>query len=180
MLYARGTKAEENHQETENETLGGVDFERTFRDRHLWYARGEIEQDDIEGLDLRTTTAGGYGYYFVKEPTQSLRGRVGLQYRHERYDTGLTEDTLAPEFGLRYEAALRTWAKLVSEVTYAPAFDRPSDYRLDHTTAVDIPLAAAKRWALRLGVTNSYNSIAVEDHDKLETLYLARLVLKLP
>lgn len=180
MLYARAVQAEENDSTTEEEYIGGADYEHSLDTRHLWYARMEAETDDIEGVDLRLTTAGGYGFYFIKEENQSLRGRLGLQYRHEKYDTGDTEDDVAPEIGVRYEVALRTWLRLVSEVTYAPAFDDPSDYRIDHSTAVDIPLGTPKRWSLRLGITNTYNSVAPADSENLDTVYLARLVLKLP
>lgn len=179
-LYGRAVEAEENHSTTEEEYIGGGDYEHSFWKRHLWYARFEAEADDIEGIDLRTTTAGGYGYYFIKEDTQSLRGRLGLQYRHEKYDTSDTEDVLAPEIGASYEVALRSWLKLVSEITYAPAFDDPSNYRIDHTSALDIPLNGPKRWSLRLGITHTYNSIAPPGYENLDTVYLARLVLKLP
>jgi putative salt-induced outer membrane protein YdiY len=179
-LYLRGVLAEENGRETEDELIGGADYERSFTKRHIWYTRVEAERDDIEALDLRTTAAAGYGYYFIKQDPDLLRARAGVQYRHEDYQSGRTEDTLAPEFGGRYEVNLSTWARLVSEITYAPAFDDLSNYRVDHSTAVDIPLNSTKRWILRLGVTNSYNSTVPDDYDKLETTYMARLVLKLP
>ena len=180
VLTLRGTHAEENEVDTENEVIGGADYERTFLKRQLWYARAEAERDTIEGVDLRLTGAGGYGYYFIRNEIRSLRGRLGLQYRHEDYASGREEDVLAPEFGLRLETPLRTWAKLISEVTYAPAFDEPSNYRLDHTSAVDIPLTASKRLSLRFEVRNTYNSAAEDEVDKLDTVYLARLVLKFP
>jgi len=180
-LYLRGATAEEDGKETEDELIGGADYERVLSKKHTWYARGEAETDGIETLDLRATVATGYGYYFLKEEKTLLRGRAGVQYRHEDYESGRSEDTVAAEFGLRYELALRTWAKLVSEITYAPAFDNPTDeYRIDHTTGLDVPLDPKQHWSLRLGVTNSYNSTAAAGLRELETTYLARLVLKLP
>jgi putative salt-induced outer membrane protein YdiY len=164
----------------EDEIIGGADYERNFSKRQLWYARTEAERDTIEGVDLRATGATGYGYYFIRNDTKTLRGRLGVQYRHEQYTSGREEEALSPEFGLRYETPLSTWAKLTSEITYAPAFDAPSDYRVDHTSAVDIPLTATKRLSLRFEITNSYNSTAEEGIDKMDTVYLARLVLKLP
>ncbi len=179
-LYLRSALAEEDGKETEDELIGGTDYERALTKRHLWYARAEVERDDIEALDLRTTAAAGYGYYFIKQDPDSLRARVGVQYRHEDYQSGRTQDTLAAEFGARYEATLWTWGKLVSEITCAPAFDDLSNYRVDHFSALDIPLSSTKHWTLRLGVTNSYNSTPAEDLKRLETTYMARLVLKLP
>ncbi len=180
-LYIRAARATEDGEESEDETIGGADYEQTFRRRHLWYLRGEAERDDIEGVDLRTTLAGGYGYYLAKQEKQSLRGRIGLQYRREKYCNGETEESIGPELGLCYELELRPWLKLVSEATYSPGFDDLTDYRLTHSTTVDLPVGdPARHLALRLGVSNTYNSDAIEDRDKLETLYLARLVLKLP
>ncbi len=179
-LYLRGAMAEENGNETEDELIGGADYERAFTKRHMWYTRAELERDDIETLDLRSTAAGGYGYYFIKQAPDMLRGRVGVQYRREDYQSGRTEDTVAPEAGVRYEVSLKTWAVLVSEITYAPAFDDFANYRVDHSTSLDIPLSATKHLALRLGVTNSYNSTAPDSTERLDTTYMARLVLKLP
>jgi putative salt-induced outer membrane protein YdiY len=179
-LYARGVWAKENGTKTEDELLGGADYERVLTKRHTWYGRVEAEQDDIEALDLRTTAALGYGYYFIKQDPDMLRARVGLQYRHEDYQSGRTEDTVAAELGVRFERNLTSWAKLVSEITYAPAFDDLQDYRVDHCSSLDIPLGNTKHWTLRLGVLNSYNSTAADDRERLDTTYMARLVLKLP
>ncbi len=179
-LYLRGALAEENGNETEDELIGGADYERALTKRHMWYTRAELERDDIETLDLRSTAAGGYGYYFIKQAPDMLRARVGVQYRREEYQSGRTEDVVAPEAGVRYEVSLKTWAVLVSEITYAPAFEDFGNYRVDHATTLDIPLSSSRHLALRLGVTNSYNSTAPDDTERLDTTYMARLVLKLP
>lgn len=185
-LYLRGAWAKEDGKETENELIGGADYERNLSKRQSWYTRVEGEQDDIEGVDLRATAAAGYGYYFVKDDPNLLRARIGVQYRREEYQPdaadpdGRNEDTVAAELGLRYEKNLGTWARLVSEVTYAPAVDDIQNYRIDHSSALDIPLNNSKHLSLRLGVTNSYNSTAPDDKQRLDTTYMARLVMKLP
>jgi putative salt-induced outer membrane protein YdiY len=177
MLYARGARARDNGQNTEDEILGGMDFERRFLGKHSWYARTELERDDIEGIDMRSIAGLGYGYYFIDREQWKLRGRVGALYRHESYVNGDSNSDIALDLGLNHRARISDWADLVTDITYTPAFGDFSDYRLYHVSSIDIPLDHSDVWKLRLGVSNEYNSQVIGDAESLDTTYFARLVM---
>lgn len=176
-VYGRAATAKEEGEKTEDELIGGMDYEANFTKRQSWYSRIELESDDIEELELRTTAALGYGYYFLREPTHVLRARAGALYRHESYQRGKEdESTPGVDLSLHHLVHIKEWSKLVTDVTYTPSVEDARNYRIYHESALDIPLAA-EQWKLRLGIANEYNSLPAEDKDRLDTSYFARIVV---
>lgn len=177
MLYVSGRSAEEDGQKSEDEIVGGIDFESRIGKRHSWYARTELEKDRIEGLDLRSTVAAGYGYYVLERPEHVLRLRVGLQYQYESYEDGRTEEAPGLDAGLHHMIKLFDWGKIVTDAVYTPSFEDFGDYVIHHESALDVPLGKSDMWSLRVGVANDYTSTPPEGVERLDTLYFARLVL---
>ena len=177
-FFASYEQVEEEGVETADEIAGGIDYERDVTKRQAWYTRLYLERDEIEGLDLRTVAAGGYGYYFVRNPRHELRARTGLFLRQEAYEDGRSDQTVGIDFGAHHASELAQWIKIVNDITYTPALDDFGDYRLDHESLVETPLAGTDNWKLRLGVENEYNSMPPADKEKLDTSYFDRLVLR--
>jgi len=177
MFYVRGSSAKENGQRTEDKIAGGVDYEKRFADKHSWYARLQLEKDRIQELELRSTTAFGYGHYFMNKPDHVLRGRVGAMYLHESYEDR-EEDTASPgvDVGAHYMLKVSDWGQWVTDVTYTPSLEESNDYRIYHESSLDVPLARSDAWKLRLGIANEYTSLPAEDTERLDTTYFARVV----
>jgi putative salt-induced outer membrane protein YdiY len=176
-LYAAWNRDEKNGTKTEDEMIGGVDYERELNERFSWYARTELERDDIEMVSLRATVAGGLGYYMIKNNVRELRFRSGLQYQRESYDyEAADKDSLGMEFGLRHCWNISDWGKLVNDVTYSAAFDDWQDYRIVHESSLDIPLAKSQLWKVRLGLAHEYNSLSAPGTEDLDTTYFLKLV----
>ncbi len=178
LFYLRGSYAKEDGDKTDDEIIGGIDFESMFGKKHSWYARIELENDDIEELDLRSTAALGYGYYFFNKSNQVLRGRMGFMYRHESYNNVDSESTAGLDFGLYHMYKFEDWGKIVTDITYTPSLEDFGDYRCFHESAYEIPLARSDGWNLQLGVTNEYNSNPVPGNDRMDTTYFSRIVFK--
>ena len=175
--YANWARTEENGRTTEDQIIGGLDYERELAKLHSWYVRAELERDDIERVSLRATVASGYGFYPIKKEHQELRLRSGLVHRSESYDNGREDnDSIGIEFGLMHRWDIADWGRLVTDVTYSPTFEDWADYRILHETSLDVPLAKSKVWSLRLGLSHEYNSIVAPGVERLDTTYFARLV----
>jgi putative salt-induced outer membrane protein YdiY len=176
-LYATWEQSEKNGTKTEDETIGGIDFERELSERYSWYTRAELERDDIEKLSLRATVAGGIGYYMIKSDVRELRFRTGLQYQRETYeDGGKDSSDIGMEFGLHHCWNIADWGKLVNDITYSAAFEDWADYRVVHESSLDVPLVRSKLWKLRLGLSHEYNSTPAPGTDELDTTYFLKLV----
>ncbi len=177
IIYGRGAKATENGVKTVEEYIGGMDYENNFTELNSWYARTELEADDIENLDLRTTVATGYGRYFIKKEKHEFRGRTGLQYRHESFINGVTNDSPGLDLGLFHMIKNNKNGKLTTDITYTPSFENFSDYRVFHDTAYEVPLIGSDLWKLRMGILNEYNSEPVPGNEYMNTTYYTRLIM---
>jgi len=163
---------------TANEYRGGVNFENHVTDKWYWYVRTELEFDEFEDLDLRATAAAGAGYYWIKKPEHEFKTRAGLGYRHEAYDSGLSDDQAIIDLGLDYRIDLTPWAQFTHSTTYSPDFEEFANYRLDLDTALVFPFKDP-RVKFRVGVTHEYNSRPQPGFEKLDTTYFANIVMEL-
>ena len=65
---------------------------------------------------------------------------------------------------------------MVNRLSFVPGFNDFSNYRANHESFFEIPLAM-NGWKLRLGVSNDYNSMPGDSVKKLDTTYFTRFVL---
>jgi putative salt-induced outer membrane protein YdiY len=176
-FYAAIERVKENGEETSNELIGGLDFERILGKRHSWYARVELGKDEIENVDLRTEAALGYGYYFLKKKNHQLRGRIGSLFRHESFDNDTDEQALGIDLAMRNEWDLTTALRMLNELVYTPSLEDMGDYRITHSSSLETPLQFTDGdLRLRLGVSNEYDSRPAEGVEMLDTSYFTRLV----
>lgn len=177
-FYGRYARGEEEGNVTQDEAKGGVDYANNFTDKMQWYVRTELGFDRTKQLDLRSQTAAGLGYNFVKKSNQTLVGRLGINYRYEAYEDPLPSfDSAGLDLGLIHNYTF-SWGKMVNTITLTPAFNDFSNYVLLHESAVEMPVGTGKFWKLRFGIRNDYTSeppiATLEKHD---WSYFSQLVL---
>jgi len=169
---------EQDDERTTNEYRGGVNYENLISERWYWYTRLELEFDEFENLDLRSTAAAGVGYYWLKKPDHELKSRVGFGYRHESYDNGQSQDDAVVDLGLDYRLDLASWLQFTHSADYSPDIEDYGNYRLDLDTALLVPLKG-DIVKLKLGMRNEYNSRPQPGLDRLDNTYYANIVLEL-
>ena len=177
-LYLAAEYSEQDDKRSKNEYRGGIKYENMFSERAFWYARVEMEFDEFENLDLRSTAAAGAGYYWLKKPEHEFKNRGGVGYRHESYDNGDSSDEAVLDLGYDYRVDVAPWLQFKHAVTYSPDFEEFDDYRLDVDTALLMPLKS-DNLKLKLGMRNEYNSRPQGDNERLDNTYYANLVLEL-
>ena len=155
----------------------GIDYQNNFAGRYSWYARDEGGFDRVKDVQLYNIAAAGLGFDIVKEPKRTLTGRAGLSYRYEGYRSPKATDVSSAgmDFGLNSDMEFAN-SKLVTRLSYVPAFEDIGIYRLTHESYYQIPLVNPA-WKLRLGVSNDYNSRPPRGFERLDTAYFTRLVL---
>ena len=62
-----------------------------------------------------------------------------------------------------------------NDLTYVPAVDDFSNYRVVHDSGIEIPIGSSENWKLRLGILNEYQSETPAD-EKLDTSYYTRMI----
>jgi putative salt-induced outer membrane protein YdiY len=155
----------------------GVDYQNNFSGKTSWYVRDEGGFDRVKDVELYNVAAAGFGYDVIRKPKHVLTTRAGLSFRYEGYKNPLTTDVKSAglDFGLVHEYTMER-SKLVNRISFVPAFDDFSNFRLTHESFYEMPLTAPS-WKLRLGVNNDYNSKPGRGVEKLDTGYFTRLVL---
>ncbi len=177
LFYIAADYADQNEIRNTNEYRGGVHYENNVSDRRYWYTRLDLEFDEFEDLDLRTTVAAGGGHFWIKKPNHMLKTRAGVGYRHESYMTGVTFDDVTLDLGLDYMVDLSSFCRLTHAASYSPSIEEVNNYRLNFDTALVFPLGDSKSWKLKLGVLNSYNSMPQPGIVKLDNTYYANVML---
>ncbi len=155
----------------------GVDYQNNFAGRYSWYARDEGGFDRVKDVEIYNIAAAGLGFDIIKEPKRTLTGRAGLSFRYEGYKSPAATDVKSAgmDFGLNSDMEFGN-SRLVTRISYVPAFEDIGIYRLSHESYYQIPLANPN-WKLRLGVSNEYNSRPPRGFERLDTAYFTRLVL---
>ncbi|MCB1122665.1 MAG: DUF481 domain-containing protein [Verrucomicrobiae bacterium] len=175
-FYGSLDLAEEEGNKTADEIKAGVDYSSFFSDSLSWYARIELEQDEIELLDLRSTAAFGIGKHVIKKEDQQLEFRAGLAYRFENFQDGTEVESPGLDFALIHSKDLG-WGRLGNLLTYNPSFEDFGNYRIFHESFLEMPVGTGEFWKLRLGIANDYNSDPVPGLKEMDTTYFARMLL---
>lgn len=177
-LYTKIKRAESDGDKTSDERIAGVDYEYRFTKKNAWYLRLELEKDEFENLDLRTTVAAGYGRYFFDDKVKTLRGRVGTLFRSETYSNDENEETVGLDFGLNYTYLIKDFGNWYTNLTWAPSVEDFGNYRLNHESGLSLPVGSKDRWTVKFGIHHDYNSKPADDLKKVDTTYFSRLELK--
>lgn len=157
----------------------GVDYSHNFSERFSWYTRDEGGYDKDKDIDFYNIAAAGIGYDFVKRPEWKLTGRVGIAYRYEDYGDPATDDVSSAglDLGLINRYRFSEFAIMNNQVTYVPAFNEFSNYRLVHDSNLEFPIGKSQ-WSFRVGLSNDYNSKPADDKKRMDTTYYTKFLLR--
>lgn len=178
-FYGSIARSETDGVTTDEEIIGGVEFSSFVFGDWGWYVREELESDEFENVDLRSTTGAGLTKRFIKREGLELTGRAGLSFRYESYsDTTPNLEEIGLDFGLFHYWQFADWGEMTNELTYVPALEDFGDYRFTQDSGVNIPLGTSDRWRMRFGLKNEYQSEPSGNKEELDTTYYARLLLE--
>lgn len=176
LIFAlQAERAEDNGVKTADRQFGGVDYSSFFTPDNGWYARTSLEKDEIKALDLRSTSGAGFTRKLIHQGREDLEFRVGVSYLYETYADNTKFSSPGLDVGFINTYTFGN-AKLLSTLTYTPAFKDFANYRIHHESSLELPLTAAL-WKLKLGLTNDYQSIPPAGVTRLDTLYFTSLIL---
>ncbi len=181
MFYGNFSHSDENGEVAQDEAKGGIDYSSFFSKKLSWYVRSEVGYDHTKDLDLRSQSATGVGYSFIKTEDHKLEGRFGLNYRFENYGEPENPDFASPGIDLGLLHTLDTkWGRLTQSLTLTPSFQHFSNYVFIHDSALELPVSRGnKPWRIRLGIKTDYTSDPPDDFKRLDWTYYTQLVLTL-
>ena len=178
LSYNNTTKKD---QKIVDETKLGLEYDSRFFEQLSWYSKTDLENDQLEEIDLRATSALGLKYSWIENSRYKLAARSGIAFRFEEYGLSNTDnvDALAMDFGLEYSQNIKDFLSLKSDITFIPSVEKLSDYLVSKDTALVIPLDKDANWNLRTGLDGTYNSTPVKNKKELDLKYYMRIIYRL-
>jgi len=171
-LYASGDLDEKDGETTADQVLVGGRVEQDIDERLFGFFRQDFERDEVETIDLRSTSLLGIGYFAIKSPTLVWKPRAGVGYEYEKPSEGDSNDSVLGSLGWSLEHTRAEWLRLTHEFDYLPKVDDPfDDYRLVSDLGAEVPLADSEEWAVRFGLRHKFNSMPQSGIEELDTNY---------
>ena len=177
MIYGTYDKAETSGVDTADELILGAEYAKFLTERTGLFASFEYEKDDFESIDSRMTPSIGVVYRFLNTADHKFSGKIGLSYRIEEYTNGLENSDFGGRLGVDHYWKFAEWGEMTNELDYTPSFEDADNFLVDHDSGVNIPLGFSDNFALRLGVSNTYNNTTLPGIEELDTTYYLRLVV---
>jgi putative salt-induced outer membrane protein YdiY len=177
LLHGLAHYSRENGVKSKQEFIGGARYEYDVKDLMFTYGAIQLENDEFENLDFRSTLTGGVGLFLIKKEGTELKVRAGLGYEHETFTTGVTTDEGVSEFGLNLNHDFSKWLRYKHETVVHPSFERIESVRATMVNAVEVPIGTDEMWKIKTGFRNQYDAAAQMGVEKLDTYYFLNLVV---
>lgn len=182
LLYGSYETARDDGELSANETIAGVEFTSYFSGKWGWFLRSELEQDEFENIQYRSTTSGGLSYRIVNDNLMQWTTRAGFGYRFESFDQVDPGDEGSVQgaslnWGSRFEWQFAEWGRLKTNATALAPADNFNDIRITLDTGLEFPLARSDLWKLQVGFRNDYDNEPDGNLRKLDTTYYTRLIM---
>ncbi|MEM7672384.1 MAG: DUF481 domain-containing protein [Verrucomicrobiota bacterium] len=175
-LSAQHESGENDGETTARETKVGARYTNFVSEKWGWFTRVSFENDKFEDLDLRVLGSGGISYRVFDKEHHYLATSAGLAYQYSDFSTGESEDLIGLDLGLIHHYEFENLVVTETEISYIPSFEDPADFRLEHSSWVQVPISGGGQWNIRAGIENTYVSEPEPGVDELDTLYFTSLV----
>lgn len=164
-------KAESGGVESRNQFFADLQRE-WFWQGNPWFGfvQGRYDKDKFKDWDYRLSATGGAGYEFIKHENWYLNGRLGLGGNRTYGDT---DEAFTTEALLALDAV---WAISEREAvdfntTFYPNLEESDEYRNITSLNWKMRMTEAGNLAMKIGLINSYDSLASEVTGKNDFKY---------
>lgn len=155
----------------------GARYTSYFNDPWGWYVRQEFEDDKFKNIQLRSMSAVGFSYRQKDKKKEKLALNLGVNYRHETYvDNTPASSNIGLDLGLNHFFGVERKFELHNELTLVPSVEDLTNYLISQESYLDMPLNDSRRWKLRLGLENDYNSQPTGGRAALDSRYYSSFV----
>lgn len=111
-----------------------------FTPTNFVFGLAQIDHISTEGLYLRQTYGGGFGRDVIKNSRTTFSVIGGLTAQHEKFFTGLSDETLNGLVGETLGRQINKRTRLDHSLIFYPNFTNTGQYRFDTTTTLSVKL----------------------------------------
>ena len=176
-LNASYDSRESNGRKSSDQRKLGARYTSYFNDPWGWYVRQEFEEDQFKNIQLRSMSAIGFSYRRMDKNKKKLALSAGVNYRHETYADQTPESSnIGLDLGLEHFFGSNRRFEFHNQLTVVPSVEDMTNYLISQDSYVDVPLTASRRWKIRLGLENDYNSQPTGGRAALDSRYYSSFV----
>lgn len=180
-LAANFVYSETNSEKSQDNLHLIADYEDRFYTPIQWYARTDNGYNKIARQNFFTTSALGLGYGIITKPDWKLNFRLGAAFRYEAYEEIANIDdvsTPAADIELNH-FFVADFGKFSNKINYGPSLnDFYGNFTIFHESYFETAYYA-DRVGIRIGMSNTYNSIVAQGNKNLESTFYVKLVFKI-
>jgi putative salt-induced outer membrane protein YdiY len=169
-------KASSDGEESRNQFFADLEKDWLWTESDWFaFAQGRYDWDEYKDWDQRISFSVGPGYQFVKNNTWDISGRVGLG-GNKTYGNEDEDFTLEALLGMNVGWTISERESVDFATTYYPSLDDGGEYRNITTLDWKMKMEERGKLAMKIGLSNEYDSEATGDDEKNDFKYYLALV----
>ncbi len=135
-----------SHASQDDSTVTSHTFSSNLREDFLLtptnflFGMAQLDHISTEGLYLRQTYGGGFGRDVISKPRTTFSIIGGLTAQHEKFFTGLQDETLDGLVGEKLGEQISKRIRFDQNLNFYPNFTQSGEYRFDTTAVLSIKL----------------------------------------
>jgi putative salt-induced outer membrane protein YdiY len=141
----------------------------------FFFSQGRYDWDRYKDWDYRIALSGGAGYQFVKNSRWDIYSRAGLG-GNRTYGGDDEEVTKEALLGFQAGWTISDHESLVFDTTFYPSLEEDGAYRNITTLDWKLALQRESKLAMKIGLSNEYDSEASGDEKRNNFKYYLSLV----
>ncbi|MEN8179227.1 MAG: DUF481 domain-containing protein [Pseudomonadota bacterium] len=168
--------ASSDGEESRNQFFADLEKDWLWTDS-AWFAfaQGRYDWDEYKDWDHRIALSAGPGYQFVKNKIWDISGRMGLGVNKTYGDA---DEDLTPEalLGMHVGWTISERESIDFNTTFYPSLENGGEYRNITTFDWKMKIEESGKLAMKVGLSNEYDSEATGDVEKNDFKYYFALV----
>jgi hypothetical protein len=175
-LYSRYSYGTNKGKLSSDEIIGGGRYTNFFFKNIGFFVREELEHDELEGLNIRSTSAAGLSWKAKSSKELNVEARSGISYRYDDYKLGGYKTFPGMDLGLDLLWKFSKWGEYKGSYTILPSFEHSDAFILEQDSGINLKLDYINNWSVRFGLWAKYNNLPPNNREKTDIRYYVRVI----
>lgn len=161
-------------EQTKNKWQLSTKYDKFVSEQRYYGIGVFLEQDDLAGLDLRSSMGPYIGHQFFKGNTTNLSAEIGVNYVFESFTTDTDNDYMAAAWTVDFDYfVMPSILQFYHRQIGLTKLEAPGDFIIDTWTGLRFPLRGG--FSTSAEVKADYDANAAPGADKWDTTYRLKL-----
>lgn len=151
-LYSRYSYGTNKGKLASDEIVGGGRYTNFFFKNIGFFIREELEHDELEQINIRSTSAAGLSWKAQSTAKLNVEARSGISYRYDDYKNGGNKTFPGADLGVDVLWKFAKWGEYKGSYTVLPSFESSDAFILEQDSGINLKLDYINNWSVRFGL----------------------------